>query len=307
MRPVAPSSLVQQPDGKVLVAGGATGINGNLDFAAARLLADLSGFDSTFGSGGSTTVAFDLGGPSGDNSDECLAMRLQSDGKIVMAGYGVTSPAGQPLSGAEIEVTRLNTNGTRDLAFGGNGDGRVHYTVNGDAIAAATDAQIDAGDRIVISGAAEATTGATSAEWVVDRLSRDGGRDAAFNNGNPQHFYVLPGSAGQANRLALTNDGIFAVGITPRAAATGTPPYYFAVARLNWNGALDTRFGSGGRSYGSFTATNDIDTSGIGIAVGNGGVMVAGTQEQASTGNGNTYKFAIGRLQYDQVFSDGFE
>jgi uncharacterized delta-60 repeat protein len=303
----APSSFVQQADDKILVAGGATGINGNLDFAAARLLADLSGFDSTFGSNGSTTVAFDLGGPSGDNFDGCLAVRLQSDGKIVMVGYGTTSPAGQPLSGAEFEVTRLDSNGTRDLAFGGNGDGRLHYTVNGDAVAIATDVQIDAADRIVIGGVAEATVGATSSEWVVDRLSRDGGRDATFNGGNPQHFYVLPGNAGQANRLALTNDGIFAVGQTPRTAGSSDPPYYFAVARLNANGALDARFGGGGRSYGSFTATGDLDTSGIGIAVGNGGVMVAGTQEQASTGNGNTRKFAIGRLQYDQVFSDGFE
>ena len=302
----APSSLVQQPDGKVLVAGGAIGINGSEDFAVARLLADLSGFDSTFGSGGSTTVAFDLGGPSGDDGDYCLAARLQSDGKIVLAGYGTTSPAGQPVSGAEMELTRLDSNGARDPSFGGNGDGRIHYTVAADAVAVAIDAQIDAGDRIVIGGVIAASVGATGSEWVVDRLSRDGARDATFNNGNPQHFYVLPGNGGQVNRLALTNDGIFAIGQTPRVAGTA-PPYYFAVARLNANGALDARFGAAGRSYGSFTAVRDLDTSGIGIAVGDGGVMVVGTQQQSSTGNGNTRNFAVGRLQYDQVFSDGFE
>jgi uncharacterized delta-60 repeat protein len=302
----APSSLVQQSDGKVLVAGAATGINGNTDFAVARLLADLSGFDSTFGSGGSTTVAFDLGGPTGNNNDLCLAGRLQSDGKIVLAGYGATSPAG-PATAADIELTRLNSDGTRDLAFGGNGDGRLHYTVNGDAVALATDVQIDTSDRIVIGGAIESSFGAASSEWVVDRLSRDGGRDATFNNGNPHHFYVLPGNAGQANRLALTNDGIFAVGQVPRAAGSSGPPYYFAVARLDWNGALDPRFGGGGLSYGSFTATRDLDTSGVGIAIGDGGIMVAGSQEQASTGSGNTWKFALGRLQYDQIFSNGFE
>lgn len=300
-----PSSIVQQADGKVLVAGSAIGTNGNEDFAVARLRADLSGFDSTFGSGGSTTVAFDLGGPSGNNDDLCLAARLQSDGKIVLAGYGATSPAG-PASSADIELTRLNSDGTRDLAFGGNGDGRLHYTVNGDAVAIATDVQIDASDRIVIGGAIEASFGATSSEWVIDRLSANGLRDATFNNGNPQHFYVLPGNGGAATRLALTNDGIFSIGSTPRTAGSNTGPYYFAVARLDADGLLDTRFGNGGRSYGSFTATNDASTTGVDIAVGNGGVMVAGTQTQ-TVSNGNISKFAIGRLQYEQIFSNGFD
>ncbi len=43
--PSAAGSLVQQPDGKILVAGTATGVNGNSDFAVGRFLADLSGFD----------------------------------------------------------------------------------------------------------------------------------------------------------------------------------------------------------------------------------------------------------------------
>jgi hypothetical protein len=41
-------------------------------------------------------------------------MALQNDGKIIVMGmtYVLTPPAGQPLG-----ITRLNSNGTRDLAF----------------------------------------------------------------------------------------------------------------------------------------------------------------------------------------------
>ncbi len=298
------NSLVQQPDGKILVAGTTIGVNGNPDFVVGRLLADLSGFDTSFGSGGSQTVAFDLGGPSGENGDVCTAVRLQSDGKIVLVGYSVTTPAGQSVSGMEISVARLNADGTRDTTFGSSGDGRVHYSAGNNAEAFALDARIDASDRIVVGGAVEASASSTSSQWLIDRLSRDGGRDAAFNQGNPQIFPQLLGTGGQAERLALTNDGIFAIGTTPRGLAVTTN--YFAVARLKADGLLDARFGNGGLQYGGFRG-NDVSTLNPDIAVGNGGVMVAATQEQNNGTGGGNYKFAIGRLQYDQVFSDGFE
>ncbi len=304
-------SMLQQPDGKILVAGVATGVNGNDDFAVGRFLANLSGLDSAFASAGSQIVAFDLGGPTGGHTDECLAVRLQSSGKIILAGYSVASPAGQPPTAAEIALVRLNSNGSRDTSFGSSGDGRIHYAPAGQPVAAAYDAQIDADDRIVIGGAA-GTPGATTNPWLIDRLAPDGGRDPGFNNGSPQMFYQPPGSAGSVAKLALTNDGIFAVGSTPRSLGPGAPGSpiwnYFAVARLNQNGSLDGRFGGGGKTYGSYTATRDVDSSGMDIAVGNGGLMVAGTQAQSIPGDSaNTYNFAIGRLQYDQIFSYGFE
>ena len=305
--PSAAGSLVQQPDGKILVAGAAVGVNGNQDFAVARFLADLSGFDSAFGSGGSQIVPFDLGGPTGDNSDECLAVRLQSTGKIILAGLAIASAANQPPSAAEIALVRLNSNGSRDTSFGSSGDGRLHYTPPGQAAAVAYDAQIDANDRIVIGGGAATNYLATTDVWLVDRLAPDGGRDASFNGGSPQMFAEPPGNGGSVARLALTNDGIFAGGITPRTPGN-TNAYYFGVARLTADGSLDTRFGGGGKTYGSFTSTRDVNTNKMDIAVGNGGLMVAGTQAQSvPNDDANDYNFAIARLQYDQIFSYGFE
>jgi uncharacterized delta-60 repeat protein len=240
-------------------------------------------------------VAFDLGGPAGDDTDVCAAVRLQSDGKIVLSGIAVTSPAGQPKTGAEIAITRLNSNGTRDFGFGNSGDGRVHYSAGGVAIA--VDARIDGADRIVLGGEWLAAVPATEAKWLVDRLSADGERDAAFNQGNPKIFSApLNNGGGSVQRLTLTKDGIYAVGETLRAPPSGSSNYFFSVARLHQNGSLDQRFGDAGQFYGSFTSTNDVDAQGIDIAIGIGGVMIAGTQTQ-SVADGNTFKFAVARLQ----------
>jgi len=291
--PQLPARLLQQPDGKVLVAGTAPGASGNQDFAVTRLLANFSGPDTAFGSNGSQTIAFDLGGPNGNDDDSCTAMQLQSDGKIVLVGGADSSPAGQPLSGYEIVLTRLNVNGTRDLGFGSNGDGRVHYAAGG--LAVSLDAQIDAADRIVIGGEFLAAAGATSAQWLVDRLSPNGQRDAEFNQGNPKIFPPPLGYAGLVERLQLTNDGIYAIGLTRRAEPPATNEY-FSVARLHANGSLDSRFGDAGQFYGSFTSTNDLDVQGTDITVGSDGVWIAGTQVQSAM-QSTKFNFAIARLQ----------
>jgi uncharacterized delta-60 repeat protein len=79
------SSIVLQPDGKILVAGtsGGTAENATFDGFVARL--DAAGRpDAGYGAGGRATVSFGeigLGGPAA----------LQPDGKVVFAGYGVTT------------------------------------------------------------------------------------------------------------------------------------------------------------------------------------------------------------------------
>jgi uncharacterized delta-60 repeat protein len=76
-----------QSDGRIVTAGyaytnGATG-----DFALVRYNADGT-LDTSFGSGGKVTTDF------GTNSDLAAALAIQSDGKIVAAGYAVLSASG---------------------------------------------------------------------------------------------------------------------------------------------------------------------------------------------------------------------
>lgn len=76
-REVAAKDIAIQPDGKIVVGGGR-----NLYFATLRLNPDGT-FDSGFSSDGVTFTG-------GVNGDAGLALALQSDGKIVTAGWTVT-------------------------------------------------------------------------------------------------------------------------------------------------------------------------------------------------------------------------
>ncbi len=67
-------------DGKLLVAG-STNVGGSYDFALTRYNSDGS-LDTTFDTDGKVTVDFN------GNPDVAYAVRVQSDGKIVVAGSG---------------------------------------------------------------------------------------------------------------------------------------------------------------------------------------------------------------------------
>lgn len=295
---------VQQPDGKILVAGTAIGPNGNTDMAVARFLPDLSGLDPTFGIGGYQTVAFDLGGPSGDNRDVAGSIALQSDGGIVLAGYATVGPT--PPTGVNLAIARLQPNGQLDASFGPAHDGRVHMTFA--AQSAVYDVVVDRRGRLVIAGLAT-DPAVTKIEWLMDRLLPDGSQDPGFNGGVAQRFLVLDSiTAGSQHirNLALQSDGrILAGGSVARDNSSGTNEF-FGVARLNEDGSFDTTFGAAnGRSYGLFGFSSYTDDL-VGIALTNGGLMVAGWSGQA-LGSGDDKRFALVKLNIDLIFQDRFE
>src|SRR5919106_25221 len=101
-------AVAMQADGKI-VAGGAAAVSG-VDFALARYNPDGS-LDPTFdGDGKVTFLGF------GPNHNRANAVAMQADGKIVAAGCTSCS------SGAgNFALARLNTNGSRDTTFDGEG------------------------------------------------------------------------------------------------------------------------------------------------------------------------------------------
>src|SRR6476620_2211607 len=92
-------SVEVQNDGKILVAGSATG-SSNIDFAVARLNIDGS-LDNSFGTSGISII------PVSGNADIAYSIALQGDQKIVLAGN----------ADSDFGVVRLNTNGSPDLSF----------------------------------------------------------------------------------------------------------------------------------------------------------------------------------------------
>jgi len=92
-------ALLVQPDGKVVISGSFSRVNGETAMRIARLNAD-----------GTLDVAFTAAGAGFDNTPTILA--LQPDGKIVAGGY-FTTANGQ----AKPQVARLNVDGSLDLSF----------------------------------------------------------------------------------------------------------------------------------------------------------------------------------------------
>jgi uncharacterized delta-60 repeat protein len=103
-------STALQPDGKIVVAGFSYNWNTGLnrDIALARYNNDGS-LDPGFGSGGLITTAF------GVEDEEAFSVAIQSDGKILAAGYSENS------NNIDFAMVRYLTNGTLDPGFGTGG------------------------------------------------------------------------------------------------------------------------------------------------------------------------------------------
>jgi len=234
-------ALALEPDGRILAAGYATvaPAAGGRNFALARYLPDGS-LDPTFGTGGRVTT--DFGG-----LDVAQAVTIQSDGRIVAAGY--TSSGGM----TRIALARYLPSGTLDPAFGTGG--RVVTDLSGDnEIASAVAVQTDGG--IVVAGRA-GTIASGSLDFVLLRYLASGALDPAFGTGG----VVTTDFAGlndSARDLLLLPDGRIVAGGVARPSSDANPD--FALVRYFPSGALDPTFGTGGK------VTTDFDGAGDAIS-----------------------------------------
>src|SRR5439155_8159035 len=107
-----PSAVVIQPDGKIVVAGGAFPLFTFAgDFKVVRYNPNGS-LDTSFGSGGIVTTIFP-----GDGS-YAFAVALQSDGKIIAAGTDFVDFNPGDMSDTDFALARYNSEGSLDTTFG---------------------------------------------------------------------------------------------------------------------------------------------------------------------------------------------
>jgi len=238
-------AVVIQKDGKIVVAG-VEDFEGAANFAVARYNSNGS-LDVSFGVGGLVTT--DFGG-----SDEGLAVALQKDGKIVVAG---TSNDGGDF---DFALARYNTDGSLDVTF--NPTGSLPGTVTtdfgdtdrGNAVAVQKDG------KIVVAGASD--TGGIN-DFAVARYNTDGSLDVSFGTGGTV-ITDFSGNEDFALAVAIQKNGKIVV-----AGASGGD---FALARYNSDGSLDTSFGTGG------LVTTSGTTAGSAVAIQKDGkIVVAGT------------------------------
>lgn len=209
-----------QPDGKILVAGYTLGSAG-FNSVVARLLPNGT-LDAGFGTNGLVVVNF-------GSTDFCLAMRLLSDGKILLAGRaynGITS---------DFALARLLPNGTLDNTFGTSGKQMLDLFGEQESINAIA---VQPDGKIVAVGE---TTNVTSS-FAVARLLANGSLDLSFGNGGKLKT-TFGTEADAAYDVAIQPDGkMMVVGQSNSNTISD-----LAAARYLVNGDLDLSFSDDGK------------------------------------------------------------
>lgn len=212
------NAVAIQSDGAIVVAGysdadGGTGAN---DFALLRLNADGSD-DATFDGDGRKFIDFGF-------DDRATALAIQSDGKIVVAGFidGGSS---------DFALARLNPDGSLDTTFNdleaptiSDGDGRLSFSLGG--VDKAYAVALDDRERILVAGTTAATGGGDAA---LARIDSAGFLDPTFNATGMATFDSGSDTLDEARGVAVqANDQIVLAGFSFL-----DPDNDFALMRVN--------------------------------------------------------------------------
>jgi uncharacterized delta-60 repeat protein len=259
--PVA--GLAIQPDGKILVSGGA-GVGGsNPKLAAARYNTDGI-LDSTLSGDGRIMTDFTPG------LDYANAIAVQPDGKIVAAGLGVQRRSNS------FALARYNPDGTLDTSFSGDGRLLTNFSRRDDSVQGLA---IQPDGKIVAGGLAG--SGGSDPSFALARYNTDGMLDTTFS-GDGKVTTQFSSNFDAAWGVGLQTDGkIVAAG---EAAGRGGR---IALARYNPNGTLDVTFSDDGKVNTNLTSRRDFAR---GIAIQDDAKIVL-----SGVSGGSNPKFALVR------------
>jgi uncharacterized delta-60 repeat protein len=265
-------------DGKVVAAGYESstkrGSIRDLDFAVVRYNLDGT-LDRSFGGTGQVTTNL------GTTTDVATAVVVQSDGKVVAAGY----------SGGDFAVVRYNANGTLDTSFGGTGKIITDFNRGSDA---GWSMALQADGKIVVAGVTVPLKTANG-DLAVARYNPNGTLDTSFGTGGKTTLTLASSLYTGADPVDVAIDtGTSALdpdaGKIVVAAEYGTTQASFAVVRLNPNGSPDTSFGTTGTGYVNLSTLFAKPS----VAVQSDDRIVVAGSVQGAPGNG--LEVALARL-----------
>ncbi len=221
----AVQSVVLQPDGKIVVAGNFTALNGTDRTPIVRLNTDGSrdgSFDSAIGTHNN----------SGGIIGSIRAITLQPDGRILIVGLFYT-----PRDATNKVVARLNADGSLDSSFT---PGTAAYLTNSATVRAVA---VQPDGKVLIGGYLTAVNG-TAREGIA-RLNANGSVDTSFN---PD-----PGT--------ITRRAVYSIVVQPDGkvffggySSLVSNNKVDNVVRLNANGNLDNTFSSGAPPSGGLNS-----------------------------------------------------
>jgi uncharacterized delta-60 repeat protein len=225
-------SVAIQSDGKIVVAGFS---NDNNNFALARYTT-AGVLDTSFDVDGIVTTDF-------GSVDGAYSVAIQSDGKIVVAGF----------SNNDFALARYTTAGVLDTSF--DGDGKVTSDLGGNDIGRSVVIQSDG--KIVVVGEV------SNNNYALARYTTAGLLDTSFSGDGMVTTDF--GSRDVAYSVAIQSDG--------KIVVAGVSANDFALVRYTTAGVLDTSFSGDGKVAQDF---GQLDTA-YSIAIqSDGKIVVAG-------------------------------
>ena len=170
--------------GRIVAAGFADhGLPGGLDMAVLRLLPNGQP-DPDFNADGRATLAFDLGGANGGNTDQAVGMMIDRQERIVLTGAAdssTTSHTDPNTANLDVAVARLLPDGSPDATFGIGGKTVIAFDLapNGPDYGIAV---LEQGNgRLYVAGTAIGLQAPPAYEYAtLVRLLPDGSPDTSF-------------------------------------------------------------------------------------------------------------------------------
>jgi uncharacterized delta-60 repeat protein len=244
------NDAVTQPDGKIVVGGYrliGDPVNDNFTWAIARFQSDGSP-DTSFGTAGLVLTG----------TGWASRVALQSDGKIVVAGYRQ----------AQSVVMRFTSSGAADATFGTGGTviSGIANSVGFIGLALQTDGKI-------LVGSTSTTTGG-----YVSRYLSTGALDKTFGQKGTASVVNI-----SAPKIALQSTGKIIL------AGSDLSSHHSLVARLTAAGAFDTTFGSRGETTVVMGDTDNFRS--VSVSTADDSIAAAGV-----AGTGASQNMSIVRL-----------
>ena len=173
-------ALAIQPDGAIVAVGVTYPSRVLSKFALARYRSDGS-LDSSFGTDGRVQTAIS------ENRDAALAVGLQPDGKIVVAGSTENTSR-------IFAVARYNSDGSLDRSFGKKGK------ITSDILGRSSEARalaIQPNGKVIVAGYAVNTIPFLHSDFALVRYNNDGSVDSTFGSSG----FVTTDFFGQEDRI----------------------------------------------------------------------------------------------------------
>jgi uncharacterized delta-60 repeat protein len=205
-------------------------------------------YDTNFGNNGIALL-----NPTGYSFNLISAVKIQSDGKILVAGTSYNSAVDK-----KPALVRLNVDGSLDFSFGNNGV--IIETLGAEEMGIFNSLDILPDGKIVAAGNMEYTNGTGGfggTNPAVVKYLQNGTLDSTFATNGKLILNTFNGANDGLRAMLIQPDYKIVIGGSSGSAFPDIQSYYY-LSRLNADGTYDNTFGNGGSV---FTKFNDSETN----------------------------------------------